>query len=511
MNIGLISPFPDIQSFGLRTLSACLKQEGHNVKILFLQKHFWDSYKDSTLDETVNLLKDCDLIGLTVMSNFWDNSVQITKRLKKDTDALVIWGGTHPTIRPEESIERGGADLACVGEGEEVIVELARRIEKGEDYSLLEGLVLRNNGKFVANKPPPLILDLDKLPFQDYGYETHYVLDGDDLVPMTPKYLEKHSQRAYVTMPTRGCPFACTFCVNDNLNKMNAGQPIVRKRSMANVIEELRLVKRTLPHVERIYFDDDAFILVSTEDIREFTEGYKKYINLPLSVTGITPATLRRDKLTLLIEAGVSFLRMGIQSASEAVKADYKRNYSNKKVFSSAQLINEFKDQVGAPQFDIILDNPWETDENLEETLMMLAKLPAPYHLGFYSLTFYPGTPLYDKAKEDGILKDGFEYDLNEVYRKYYQGHEKTYLNKVFFLLNHAVGEISPKMMSLLLNKKLRKLKMGWLLYWLLTLRYLRPFRLISEAAKDLSRGDLYRIKRWFRWALNMRMSSFAN
>ena len=76
---------------------------------------------------------------------------------------------------------------------------------------------------------------------------------------------------------------------------------------MANVIEELKEAKKNLPYLERIYFDDDAFILVSTEDIREFTEGYKEYINLPLSVTGITPATLRRDKLELLVDAGVSF------------------------------------------------------------------------------------------------------------------------------------------------------------------------------------------------------------
>ncbi|MBT6718257.1 MAG: B12-binding domain-containing radical SAM protein [Nitrospina sp.] len=511
MNIALISPFPDITSFGLRTISACLKKEGHDVKVLFLQNHFWSKYEDSSLDETVDLLKDCDLIGLTLMSNFWDNSVQITERLKKDLDAPIIWGGVHPTIRPEECIERGGADIVCIGEGEETLVELVKRMEKGDDYHLLEGIAVRNDGKIVVNKPRPLIVDLDKVPFQDYDYETHYVLDGKALVKMTPMYLEKHSQRAYVTMPTRGCPFGCTFCVNDNLNKMFAGQPIVRKRSMANVLEELKEVKRTLPHVEHVYFDDDAFILVSTEDIKEFCEGYKEHINLPLSVTGITPATLRRDKLAPLVDAGVAFIRMGIQSANETTKAEYKRNYSNKKVESSAALINEFKDQIGAPQYDIILDNPWETDEHLEETLMMLAKLPAPYHLGFYSLTFYPGTDLYDKAKEDGILKDGFEYDLNDVYRKFYAGIEKTYLNKVFLLLNASVGEISPATMSLLLNKTLRKLKLGWVFYGMLSLKYLKPIRLVLEASKDLSRGDFFRIKRWLRRALNMRMSMFAN
>ena len=510
MNIGLISPYPDIQSFGLRTLSACLKKEGHNVIMVFLCNQFWDKYEDAPLDDTVDLLKDSDLIGISVMSNFWDNSVQITEKLKKSINAPIIWGGTHPTIRPEECIEHGGADIACIGEGEDIIVELAKRIASGDDYHLLEGIAVRNNGKITINKPPPLITDLDRLPFPDYDFEDHYVLDGNNFVnyksgksdahisKMTLDVLKRHSAGDYVTMPTRGCPFSCTFCVNDTLNKMYAGQPLVRSRSMENVIEELKEVKKRLTYVENIYFDDDSFIVLSTEQIKEFADGYKKHIDLPLSVTGITPATLRRDKLSHLVDAGVSFIRMGLQSANETIKKEYKRNYSNKKVESSAAIINDFRDQIGAPQYDIILDNPWESDENLEETLMFLTKLPAPYRLGFYSLTFYPETDLYDKALEDGMIHGGFENDLNEVYRKCYNGIERTYLNRLFFLLNASMGEMSTKTMSLLLNRTVRKLKLGNLLYAVLSIKYARPLRLVSEAIKDLRRGKVYRIKRWF-------------
>mgnify|MGYP003974731449 FL=1 len=498
MKIGFVSPYPDVQSFGLRTLSACLKKEGHDVTMVFLLSEFWDKYEDTALDETVELLKDCDLIGLSVMSNFWDNSVQITERLKKSIDAPIIWGGTHPTIRPEECIERGGADIVCIGEGEDTIVELAKRMQNGDDYRLLEGIAIKGDGRIVVNKPPPLIIDLDRVPFQDYDLETHFVLDNNTITKMTLDLLKKHSQGGYVTMPTRGCPFGCTFCVNDTLNKMYADQPIIRKRSMGNVLEELKEIKKNLPYVDNIYFDDDSFILIKTEEIEEFCNGYKEHVDLPLSVTGITPATLRRDKLAPLVDAGVAFIRMGLQSGSESIKEEYKRNYSNKKVESAAAIINEFKDKIGPPQYDIILDNPWETDENLEETLMFLTKLPSPYRMGFYSLTFYPETELYDKARKDGIIKDGFENDLNDVYRKYYNGCEKTYLNRVFFLLNASMGTMSTRTMSLLLNKTLRKLKLGMVLYAILSIKYMMPLRLISEAIKDARKGKLFRIKRWF-------------
>ena len=510
MHIGLISPYPDIQSFGLRTLSACLKKEGHNVTMVFLCSQFWDKYEDAPLDDTVDLLKDSDLIGISVMSNFWDNSVQITERLKKDIKAPIIWGGTHPTIRPEECIEHGGADIACIGEGEDTLVELVKRMANGDDYCLLEGIALKNNGKIVINKPPPLITDLDKLPFPDYDFEGHYVLDGNNftnykagksdahLSKMTLDVLKRHSLGDYVTMPTRGCPFSCTFCVNDTLNKMYAGQPLVRARSMGNVIEELKEVKKRLPYVTNIYFDDDSFIVLSTEQIKEFTDGYKEHINLPLSVTGITPTTLRRDKLALLVDAGVSFIRMGLQSANEVIKKEYKRNYSNKKVESSAAIINEFRDKIDPPQYDIILDNPWESDENLEGSLRFLTKLPSPYRLGFYSLTFYPETDLYDKAIADGMIKGGFENDLNEIYRKSYAGIQRTYLNRIFFLLSASMGTMSTRTMSLLLNKTVRKLKLGIVLYAILSIKYAMPARLISEAIKDLKKGEFHRLKRWF-------------
>jgi len=80
MKITLLSIFPDLQSFGIRTISACLKKDGHDVDMIFLQKDFSQRFADKTMDDLVKLTKGADLVGITVMSNYWDNAIQITEK-----------------------------------------------------------------------------------------------------------------------------------------------------------------------------------------------------------------------------------------------------------------------------------------------------------------------------------------------------------------------------------------------------------------------------------------------
>ena len=119
-------------------------------------------------------------------------------------------------------------------------------------------------------------------------------------------------------------------------------------------------------------------------------------------------------------------------------------------------MTNEYRNQLKAT-YDIILDSPWENDEDLTETLMFLSKLPTPFYITLFSLVFYPETLIYRKAKEEGLIKD----DLNDVYRKYYHGCSNTHLNKLFFLLRDyaSVGiGISPIIMFILTHKITKKL-----------------------------------------------------
>ncbi|MEI8349927.1 MAG: radical SAM protein [Candidatus Omnitrophota bacterium] len=495
MRIGLISPYPSIFSFGIRVLSSCLKKEGHSVKTIFIPSDFWSKYDNDTLENVTDLLKDVALIGISLTTNFFDNCVQITQKLKRDLNIPIAWGGIHPTLRPQECLDY--ADMVCIGEAEETLIELARRIERKEDYRNVRGVWLKDKGKIISNELRPLIQDLDSIPFQDYDCENHYILENKRCVRMSKELLEKHMKGSYLTLPTRGCPFGCSYCNNNAINKIYANQKIIRQRSIRNIIQELMQVKDGLSNVKCIYFDDDAFLLYAIEEIKEFCSEYKRNIKLPLVITGATPITLTREKLSFLVDAGLFYVRMGIETGSENTRKMYKRSYSNEQVINAARIINEFKDKIASPQYDIILDNPWENDDDIIKTLMLLTKLPPPYHLAIFSLTFYPQTELYEKAKKEGIIKN----DLEDVYRKYFHSCRKTYLNKLFFLLNAQEGRISTITMSLLTNRILRKLKLNWLLYWMAVLRY-QPARyknILSSSFQAVRKGNFSRISGYVR------------
>jgi radical SAM superfamily enzyme YgiQ (UPF0313 family) len=498
--IVLISPLSTVFAIGLRILSACLKKNGHEVKLLFIIADISEQYEDNVLDEVWNFSRDADLVGISVMTNFFTKAVQLTQGLKEKGDVPVIWGGIHPTLRPVESLKY--ADMVCLGEGEESLVELAAKIHNREDFLGVPGIWFKHNGEIIRNEARPLIKDLDSIPSQDFGYETHYLLSDGRLQKIDESLLGKYMGGHYTTVASRGCYFDCSYCANNALKKINQDWRRIRKRSVASIIAELKTIKERLPFTKGVQIDDDAFFAYTEEEIADFAQQYKSNIGLSLGVTGISPTTISRKKIQFLIDAGLVSLRMGIQSASERTKKLYNRHYSNQQVEEAVRLIHEFKDQISLIRYDIILDNPWETDEDLAATLMFLARLPVPYKLIFYSLTFFPGTELYEKARREGIIKD----DERDVYNKRYGICKETYRNKLFFLLaeytDNSFG-ISPSIMSLLANRKMQDIGISQLLFLILkafTVIF-RPialkrkgFRLMRKGFKELAKGNFSKI-----------------
>ncbi|MFH1386561.1 MAG: radical SAM protein [bacterium] len=458
MKISLISPYTNISAYGLRSISACLKNDGHEVSMIFLPNKYDKKYEEVVLSELVELVKDAELIGISLMTNHFDNVVQLTKRLKVAINAPIIWGGIHPTIRPEECLNC--VDIVCVGEGEESFLELVKKMQVGEDYYKVLGLWFKKDGEIIKNKLRSLQQNLDAIPFQDYEIETHYILVNGHIQKMDKEILSNQLKRDYSTQPTRGCPFSCTYCCNNTLNRMYSDQRLrVRKRSVYNIINELVRAKSKLTFINHITFDSDAFFLYSQAEIKEFCREYKQKVNLPLHIGGVTPTAVTKESIAMLVDAGLTGITMGIQSGSERTKKQYQRNHSNQQVINVAKIINGFKGKL-FPRYDVIIDNPWETDEDLMETLMFLTKIPAPYELSLFSLTLFPETELYYKAIKDGLIAN----EKQAVYRKNYNVRlnkmiagptKRSYLYSLFHLLYvYGLGgqSVSAKTMSRLID-----------------------------------------------------------
>jgi anaerobic magnesium-protoporphyrin IX monomethyl ester cyclase len=433
----------------MRILSTSLKKKGHEASIIFLPNlpdekfdipAYDFRYSDSILNQVKQLCKNSDLVGISFMTNYYDRVLQLSDYLRNNIDAPVVLGGIHPTIKPEDCLEH--ADIISIGEADFSLLELVDKIDSKNDYSKTNGFWIKSkNGDWNKNDLPLPPQDLDAIDYPDFGVEDDYILENSKIIPMTNQILERNFTEGplsyvmrmpyYIILTSRGCKFNCTYCNNNILRSKYKGAKYSRHRSTEHVIGELELVKSNLPYVKSILFSDDSLLDKDEDEIGKFSNAYKNRIGLPFYCLG-TPVYVTKKKLEYLVDAGLVQLQMGVQSGSERIQKLYRRPITNSKILETAKLINQFKDRLLPPVYDVITDNPFERDDDYIETFRLFLKIPRPFIIQLFFLTFFPGTEIYDKAIKEGIIKD----DVNQVYRQKLGGQGKTFPNFMFNLFN---------------------------------------------------------------------------
>ena len=201
----------------------------------------------------------------------------------------------------------------------------------------------------------------------------------------------------------------------------------VRKRSNENVIAEIERARESFPTIEAVNIVDDLFFLRSEADIDDFARQYQERVNLPLELDAF-PNTITEQKVASLSRVPISLISMGIQSGSaDTLKRLYARPTSLEKIVEG---INIFHDRRIRAEYHYIVSNPYEPDANLIETM----RFAATHHKGpaivrVFPLMFYPGTPLYDRAREDGLIGQRDEYAYSYMYTGKLQFGKLDYLD----------------------------------------------------------------------------------
>jgi radical SAM superfamily enzyme YgiQ (UPF0313 family) len=335
---------------------------------------------------------------MSVYSPYFSVAKRLTKIIKDNSSAAVVWGGIHPTIMPDVSIKE--TDIICLGEGEGAITDLVTSIRDGKEYHQIPNLWVNKNGTIVKNSMRPLEQDLDSIPFAAYAKDSFYFIGSNTLTRKDPTL----SFPILDIMPARGCPFGCAYCVNSLLRPMfkDLG-PFVRRRSVSNVISELKEILALPGNKKKVVeFQDENF---GTQEswLSEFETQYPKKIGLPFKIQ-YNPTLIKSSTIARLKKCGLHRLKFGIEAGTDHIRNEvFTRPGKNDAMIKIAHDIAKHKVKI---RYDLIMDIPWDTEESLKESIDLLLQLPKPLNFNIYSLQYFPGYPLTQRALEDGYITE---------------------------------------------------------------------------------------------------------
>lgn len=477
MKITLISTSTYPSDQGIRTISAVLKREGHEVKLIFmaLSEDYSKNYSREELMQLLGFCRDSQFVGINSYASTTHRAERIINFLKKYLNVPIIYGGVHATISPEDCIKV--ADIVFVGEAEEAIIDFADAIENKKSFDKIKNLWIKKENKIIKNPVRNLVDNLDELPMPDYEIDSHYILDKGKI----RKFLEYDLGGQIFFLTGRGCPYGCDYCSNSLFNELYEGKrkKILRWHSPEYIIEGILYLKKKFPSLG--YFDirDDTFSLRPLEDIKKFCNLYKEKVKMRFKCLA-DPHTVSEEKIKILVDAGCTDIIIGIQGGQRTNLEIYHRNQTDENVLNAAKIMNKFKDKL-AVMYDVITCNPYEKSEDILSLISLLQKIPKPYYLSVNNLVFFPGSKLYQKAVSDKMIKKESDaaYQLNywDRSRHILLKKKNIYLNLILNLMRGSVtksrfGLMPNFLLKYLLDKKrLRKnLKNPFLSYLILYL-----------------------------------------
>lgn len=377
-----------VEPFGIMYLSSAVKRFGHQVNML--------GTRNTNIFAEIKRI-DPQIIAYSCTTGVHKYYLALNREIKQRfKNVFSVFGGPHPTFFPQ-IIDDDCVDAVCIGEGESAFVELANRLETKQDISGIRNFWIKQDGIVYKNPVRDLVEDLDSLPFPDR--QLRY-----DIVPKSQDYPLKQF------VPSRGCPYQCSYCFNSSLAKMYGNSwKKVRTRSVDNLLEEISDVRSRYP-LEFVLFSDSIFGF-HKEWLVEFAEKYPRQIGRPyychVRADLITPETAE-----LLRTSGCKSVNMGIETGN-----DYLRNFILKRNMSKEQIKNAC-DLLHKHGIKILSDNilglPGETLQQAMETLKLNIKCRIDYPL-VTLLQPYPSTAICEYAIKNGHY-DGAQQNIKYNY-----------------------------------------------------------------------------------------------
>jgi len=331
------------------------------------------------------MARDYELIILHTSSPSFPTDARMAELLKDENPRVLIgMVGAKVAVDPQGSLQASRAiDFVAREEFDFTCQEIA----EGRPLDSVTGLSYRApDGSIQHTASRPMITDMDALPWVSPVYQRDLRIEN---------YFIGYLQHPYVSFYTgRGCRSKCTFC----LWPQTVGGHRYRVRSPQSVVDEVAWIKRNLPQVKEIFFDDDTFT-----DFRPRAEEIARGLGkLGITWSCNAKANVPYDTLKVMKDNGLRLLLVGYESGNDGILHNIRKGLRT----DIARRFTADCRKLGITiHGTFILGLPGETPQTIAQTIRFAQEIN-PHTIQVSLAAPYPGTELYRQAVASGWLKE---------------------------------------------------------------------------------------------------------
>lgn len=364
-------------SVGLLSLASFLNNLGVKVDIID------GARQEDFLNLLENKIEEYDIFGFSVMTTQIPWALKLSKLIKdKNYQGKIIWGGSHPTFFPSQTVNHALIDIVCFGEGEETFFEIVQ----GKNLAEIKGIAYKDGERIMVNQPR-LLIDPARAPSFNWDLVPKEILSNLSLIP---------------SLTSRGCPHRCTFCINAILK--NNWRP----RTVGQVLSDLKTINENKYFQgKKLRFWDENFF-VDINRAKKIIEGMiNRHIIIPWETTVranyVKEGMIGDDFMEELKKSGCYLLSFGAESGSTKILTKIQKDITAEEILNSAKMC--LRHNI-IPQYSFMIGLPGENREDMMMTLRLIDKLISLSDkvqiLGPQAFRPYPGSSLYQECLAAG-------------------------------------------------------------------------------------------------------------
>ena len=384
-NLGEYYMFPQ----GIAYISSALGEAGFNVIKLNL------NHIDLPVTQAISNAIKCNNIdvvltgGLTGQYGAIRTVLESAKRAKNEIISIVGGGIiTSAPIYAMQALEI--ADFGVIGEGEIIVCELCKALESRQSVATIPGVIYKSTSGFVVTEGKSQPVDVNIIPFPDYEG-----LGLSELMKTVPNIVGMGEESTFPVITSRGCPFRCTFCFHPSGQKY-------RQRSLDNVFAEIDYLIRE--YNIKCFAVQDEYFGNNMERVKEFCRRIKPYNIKWWAQFRVTDVT--QELVSMLKDSNCSTMGFGIESADDRILKSMNKRITIKDTEKALQLVCDAG--IGI-QGCLIFGDIAETVETATNSINWW-KDHVQYGLQLSLVVTYPGTFLFQYARQNGLIKDPVQF-----------------------------------------------------------------------------------------------------